>query len=164
MRRRATAVRFGEGDLITRTIATVIGVTAALIAVVAGGAAFAQASKTVSDGVYTKEQALRGEASYQKECASCHLDDLRGEGFAPALVADAFTHRWQNRVVGDLFIVVKVTMPQERPSTLSDEEYAAIVAYLLKMNNYPAGQQELSKDPAELKQITFKTPEPTAKP
>ena len=136
----------------------VISLTAAAIAVLAGRAASVQPAKTVWDGAYTEEQAMRGEASYQDECASCHMADLRGEGFASALIADAFTQRWQNGSVGDLLTVVKVTMPQDSPSTLSDEAYADIVAYLLKTNGYPPGQQELSKEPANLKLITFKMP------
>jgi mono/diheme cytochrome c family protein len=143
--------------------AVVISLMAASLVVLAGRALSAQTGKTIWDGVYTVGQATRGEAGYQKECASCHQGDLQGDGFAPALIADAFTLRWQDSSVGDLLTVVKLTMPQDRPSTLGDEAYADIVAYLLKTNRYPAGPEELSKEPADLKQITFKERGP-AKP
>jgi quinoprotein glucose dehydrogenase len=137
---------------------------AALLAALGGNAVRAQgeassaARRTVWDGVYTNEQARRGEAAYGKECASCHSANLRGEDLAPALLGDTFHARWENDVVDNLFTFVKLTMPQDRPATLSDDTYTDIVAYLLKMNEFPAGQRELSTDPAELKQIAFKRP------
>ncbi len=144
--------------------------TVMLASVLAGSAAAGRAiqpetsGRTVWDGVYTEEQATRGHAVYQKECASCHLEDLRGEGFAPSLIEDAFTYRWQDGPLGDLLIVTKATMPADRPATLPDEQYAEVVAYLLKMNKYPAGPRELSKNPSDLTQVTFKKPGASAKP
>ena len=115
-------------------------------------------ARTVSDGVYSEAQAARGKAVYDAQCAFCHQSDLRGQGFAPALVEDAFTSRWQDGNLGDLLTIVKVTMPQDKPASLTDEENAAIVAYLLQANRYPAGQQELTPDQAALKEVVFKRP------
>jgi mono/diheme cytochrome c family protein len=112
--------------------------------------------RTVWDGVYSEAQAARGTAPYEAHCAFCHGSDLRGQGFAPGLVEDVFTSRWQDGNLGDLFTIVKATMPQDKPASLTDEEYAAIVAYLLQANRYPAGQQELRPDPAALKEVVFK--------
>ena len=42
--------------------------------------------RTTNDSVFTDEQATRGEDAYQQECAQCHLDDLLGDGIAPALI------------------------------------------------------------------------------
>jgi mono/diheme cytochrome c family protein len=117
------------------------------------------AGVTVWDGVYTEGQASRGQVVYVKECAACHLDNLQGNGLAPGLVADAFTYRWQDGPLADLFIVIKETMPADRPSGLRDEEYADIIAYLLKENNYPSGSIELTKNLADLKEIVFKKSE-----
>jgi S-disulfanyl-L-cysteine oxidoreductase SoxD len=115
-------------------------------------------ARTVWDGVYSEAQAARGKTVYDAQCAFCHQSDLRGQGFAPGLVEDTFTTRWQDGNLGDLFTIVKVTMPQDKPASLTDEEYAAIVAYLLRANRYPAGQQELHPDPAALKEVVFKRP------
>ena len=117
-----------------------------------------QGAKSVWDGVYTAEQATRGEVAYQKECAVCHLDNLRGEAFAPALIDYTFTSRWQESTVGELFTVMKATMPADLTDRLPDADYAAIVAYLLKMNKFPAGEQELSTNADDLNQITFEKP------
>ena len=113
-------------------------------------------ARTVWDGVYSEAQAARGKGVYDAQCGFCHQPDLRGQGFAPALVEETFISRWQDGNLGDLFTIVKVTMPQDKPASLPDEEYAAIVAYLLQVNRYPAGQQELHPDPAALKEVVFK--------
>ncbi len=115
----------------------------------------AQEPRTVWDGVYTDAQAMRGEQVYQDECTFCHLDDLMGDAFATPLVDDAFTFRWDGSSVGDLMTVIQVTMPADRPQTLSDEAVADVIAFLLKMNEYPAGDEELAADQAELENIAI---------
>jgi mono/diheme cytochrome c family protein len=113
---------------------------------------------TVWAGLFTDAQAERGKVVYEEQCSFCHLADLSGQGFAPPLVDDAFTQRWQDGNLGDLFTIVKVTMPQDKPQSLTDAQYAEIVAYVLKVNKYPAGAQELQPDAAALKSVTFKKP------
>ena len=115
----------------------------------------AQENRTVWNGVYTEEQAVRGEQVYQDECTFCHLDDLQGDSFATPLIDDAFTIRWNGGNLGDLMTVIQVTMPADRPDTLSNEAVADVIAFLLKMNDYPAGDNELQSDPADLKTVLF---------
>jgi S-disulfanyl-L-cysteine oxidoreductase SoxD len=142
--------------LTSATLALAASLTAAMaVATAQGGPA-----RTVWDGAYSETQAARGRVLYEAQCAFCHQSDLRGQGFAPALIEDTFASRWQDGNLGDLFTIVKVTMPQDKPASLTDGEYAAIVAYLLKANRYPAGRQELHSDPAALKEVVFKRPGP----
>ena len=114
-----------------------------------------QEGSTVWDGVYTEEQAVRGEQVYQDQCTFCHLDDLMGDAFATPLIDDAFTLRWEGGTVGDLMIVTQVTMPADQPNTLSNEQVADVIAFLLKMNEYPAGDQELPADQEALETIAI---------
>ena len=116
----------------------------------------AQQQRTVSSGVYTAEQAMRGEAAYQKSCSICHLEDLRGDQFATPLIGETFAQRWQDSSVGELFTIMKGTMPADSPGSLTARTYADIVAYLLMMNKHPAGAEELHQNPEELAKITFK--------
>jgi cytochrome c5 len=44
----------------------------------------AQATKSANDGVYTAEQAKKGEAIYKEQCAACHGDNLEGAGPMPS--------------------------------------------------------------------------------
>ena len=114
-----------------------------------------QEGRTVRDGVYTEEQAVRGEQVYQDQCTFCHLDDLMGDAFATPLIAEAFTLRWEGGTLGDLMIVTQVTMPADQPNTLSTEQVADVIAFLLKMNEYPAGDEELPADQEALEAIAI---------
>ena len=149
-----------RSSLVPARTTILIDLIGVVFAAVAGHTTAAQEARTVWDGIYTEEQAERGEAVYEGECTFCHLDDLQGDAFATPLIADAFTLRWEGRTVGDLLTVVKVTMPADRPATLSDEAVAGVVSFLLKMNDYPAGEQELSTDQAELAEVIFTKQEP----
>ena len=122
-----------------------------------GALILAQAAN-VSSGAYTSQQASRGKTAYTGSCAACHLEDLSGDAFATPLIGETFKQRWQDSNVGELFTVVKATMPATKPGSLTDEMYADIIAYLLMMNNYPPGAQELGKDADTLSKITFKNP------
>src|SRR2546429_8929685 len=85
------------------------------------GAAQAPAadSRSVWDGVYTEEQAKRGESVYHKECAACHGDMLIGGESAPPLTGGAFLANWNGLSVGDLFDRIRKTMPQSAPGRLT---------------------------------------------
>jgi mono/diheme cytochrome c family protein len=101
-------------------------------------------SKTTLDGVYTAEQASRGEVAYLAKCSSCHREDLTGFN-GPPLKGDMFMDHWREFNVNVLFDVIASTMPrgQER---LSDSEYLDIQAYLLQQNGLPAGAKELTSE------------------
>jgi mono/diheme cytochrome c family protein len=103
-------------------------------------------TKSVWDGVYTEKQAARGDAVYRAQCQLCHLKDLRGGGFASSLVDRAFTDRWNGQNLGDLYAVMRSTMPQGAPASLSRQEYVDVAAFLLKANGYPVGEEELIPD------------------
>ena len=105
------------------------------------------------DAVYTAEQAERGLESYQQECAQCHLDDLLGDGIAPALIGAPFHFRWSDLSVGDMVVAIRTTMPQGAPASLSPQAYVDIVAYMLEVNDFPAGDTELPTDQTELESI-----------
>ena len=120
-------------------------VMAALALVVAGAAYSSTAAqeRTVWDGVFTEDQAQRGMGTYEQECSQCHLDDLLGDGIAPSLIGAPFHFRWSDLSVGDMLVAIRTTMPQGAPASLSPRAYADIVAYLLQVNEFPAGDTEL---------------------
>ncbi len=67
----------------------------------------------------------------------------------------AFLGRWSGKSVHDLFDMLRKTMPQETPGSLSRQQYADVVAYILKLNGMPAGTAELKGDDAALRQIVI---------
>lgn len=99
--------------------------------------------RTLSDGVYTAEQAARGRAVYNVRCAECHMTDLAGHEYAGALAGYGFQLKWQDASLGELLGRIR-GMPLGRPGSLSPAEYLDIVAYILQKNAYPGGQSELT--------------------
>lgn len=114
---------------------------------------FAQEDMVASAGVYTAEQADRGKAAYDYDCAACHLDDLLGDGFSPPLVGEPFNFRWNALSVDDIYQSLFATMPQGAPASLTPQGYIDIIAYMLQRNEYPAGDTELPTDSDALKEI-----------
>src|SRR5438093_2359118 len=113
--------------------------------------------RSVWDGVYTDEQAKRGEAQYARNCESCHGADLSGNQVneVPALVWDAFLTQWNERTIKDLYESVKRSMPKDNPGSMNARAYADVVAYLLQANKFPSGAKELSLNTDVLGQIVI---------
>jgi hypothetical protein len=134
------------------TLVTILSlVIVSLRSQTAPGTSSASASRSVWDGVYTIGQAKRG-ALKSGLCTSCHGDSFEGlQG--PQLAGQEFTERWDGRTVGDLFDLIRLTMPDDAPGSLPREEYADLLAYILAVNKYPSGQSEIGIDAGPLKQI-----------
>lgn len=107
-------------------------------------------------GIYTVEQADRGEVLYDARCTVCH-GEIRAivPGMAALLGDHTFRAKWRGRALGELFALIRDTMPQDAPGTLSPSESAAIVAYILSGNRLPAGETALPEDEAALSDIAF---------
>lgn len=120
----------------------------ALWVLAAGSAPLAAQSSdevSVHDGVYSAEQARAGSRVFEAQCSLCH---------APAEFAGRiFQITWRGRSVGALYGQVSTTMPLDRPGSLAPDEYAAVIAYILSLNEYPAGEQALAPDPERLERI-----------
>jgi S-disulfanyl-L-cysteine oxidoreductase SoxD len=123
----------------------------------------ASASRSVWDGVYTEEQAKRGQPLYNQHCASCHGDSMTGGEMAPPLVGGEFLANWNGLTVGDLFERIRTTMPLGKPGKLSREVNSDITAYMLNFGQFPAGQTELPRDTQLLKQIRIEATKPEKK-
>jgi mono/diheme cytochrome c family protein len=110
---------------------------------------------SVWDGVYSEEQAGRGAGLYRQECVSCHGQKLEGRGQAPPLAGGDFAMDWNGMTLDDLFEKMQTSMPADQPGHLSREQNAALLAYILSANKFPAGAAELSTDANLLRQIRF---------
>ena len=106
--------------------------------------------RSSQSGVYTVEQATRGEATFSSICTGCHT--------TATYATPAFGKKWNGRPVGELYSLIVETMPEDFPGTLTPAEYAQVVAYLLKINRMPAGSEELPADAAALNKIRFDLP------
>jgi cytochrome c len=155
--------------------AAAAGLTVAALAASATGwvqaAQEPAATRSVSDGVYTTAQAMRGRDQYRKRCVLCHLDngqghaampvipgeslEREGDAEAPAVAGDAFQKKWSGRTAWALFDTMSSTMPVGGARTLSPQEYADLLAYLLELNKFPAGARELTPARDDLERIAF---------
>jgi mono/diheme cytochrome c family protein len=124
------------------------------LAVVLGAAGQA---KSVWDGVYTEAQAKRGEEIYVEKCVRCHGPTFQGgtDG-ATALTGPTFNGNWNNVPLDQMLDRVRLTMPMDKPATLSRQQTADALAFLLSINKMPAGQTELPRQAEILNQITYK--------
>jgi len=111
-------------------------------------------SQTVRQGVYTEAQATRGQAIYKDRCASCHGDGLAGR-MGPSLTGDAFLTVWSQEPLFELAGKIRNTMPQTDPGSLTWQQTADLVAYILQVGKFPAGRSELRGDEQALKEIAW---------
>ncbi len=138
----------------SRTTLAFAGGMVTLCTVVAVNTALAQGARTQWDGIYTDAQARRGESLYSGQCAGCHGPDLAG-GAAPALTGTEFNSNWSDLPLGQLFDRVRNTMPENNPRTLSRQQTADILAYMLSRGSSPSGASELPTQADALNQIPF---------
>lgn len=108
----------------------------------------------LADGVYTERQASRGARVYQTTCESCHMPDLEGSEEGPTLLGEEFLEGWDGEILAELMILMMDTMPEEDPGGLSEQDYTDVLAYLLRENGYPPGD-ELTADALEEIVIEF---------
>ena len=99
------------------------------------------AQQPARTGPFTAEQAAAGRAIYQATCSTCHLADMKGTFEAPPLAGANFLNTWRNRPTSDLFTRIRNTMPISNPGSLSDQDAANLVAYILQANGAKAGTQ-----------------------
>lgn len=114
------------------------------------------AAPALGAGVYTEPQAARGDELYQQNCAACHGAQLQGSPAAP-LTGPAFSGRWEDgkHTLDDLYYIIRSLMPNNAPGSLTRAQYADIVAYILKVNRYPAGESELAPKAADMKGVVL---------
>lgn len=139
------------------TEATAVAIGAAfVIAIVAAPTGAAEDMVGVSTGVFGEEQALEGEAAFAVHCAGCHGADLAG-GFGPAL---APLDPWQftDAPLSQLFDVMRTAMPFDDPGSLEDETYLAILAYVLRENGYPFGDDDVVLDEDAVRTLVLDEP------
>ena len=119
-------------------------------------AGFQQAvTRSLWTGVYTTEQAKRGEPLYAQACGSCHGTSLEGGEMAPPLSGGQFNSNWTGLSLGDLFERTRISMPQNNPGSLSRQQYADVLAYMLSAGSFPEGKIELPREAEILRQIAF---------
>ena len=139
----------------------ITGIAALGVVLGASAALKAQtAAHNVWDGVYTADQATQGKAIFADKCAGCHGADLSGAEMAPPLAGASFLGDWTGQAAGDLFTRIHTTMPANDPGSLNNAQVAQVLAYILQVNQFPAGSTALPSDDAGLGQIAITAEKP----
>jgi len=105
----------------------------------------AQNTRSTRDGVFTHEQAVAGKDIYLGFCQSCHT--------AISHTGAPFKEHWVGKPLSDLYNYIITLMPKSAPGTLEPEQANIVLAYILKLNGMPEGNEPLPADAAPLKQI-----------
>jgi mono/diheme cytochrome c family protein len=105
---------------------------------------------TVLDGVYTEDQANRGDDLAQSNCMACHSPGEWSNG--------RYIGLWDGRSVAELFDNLEGTMPYDEPGRLTRQEYSDIIAYIFRLGDLPAGDVPLPSDADGLAQIQVVRP------
>jgi len=96
---------------------------------------------------FSAEQADNGRTAFRASCTECHnSSEFRDR---------QFKFKWRRRTAGDLFELVATSMPEDSPGSLEGTQYAAIVAYILRLNGFEEGTGELPADIDALEAISL---------
>ena len=100
---------------------------------------------SINSGIYTKEQAKAGAKLYKEHCLICHDKKY----FRPVLKT------WEGRTLALLFETMSTTMPETNPAGLPRKSYVDMLAYILSLSKYSAGDSKLDYRNKALENITI---------
>ncbi len=101
--------------------------------------------RTINDSIYSRAQAEVGKQLYEEHCLTCHDKKY----FRPVLKT------WDGRSLEEFFTVMSTMMPESNPGALLEKEYVDILAYILSLARYPAGDTELDYKDGALHETTI---------
>ncbi len=106
-------------------------------------------ASAVAAVTFSDEQADRGDQVFSRVCAQCHT--------RKDMASPDFRLKWNGQTAYDLFDLVRTTMPDSAPGSLSQDSYANVTAYLMKLNGMRAGSASMPMD-SLLKRIKLDIP------
>lgn len=130
-----------------------LGVLATALAAVVPATVHAQAAtsaggevvRSTRAGVFTEAQAARGKDIYVGSCRECHVPASH--------TGVVFSNSWGGKRLSELLAYMTERMPKNSPGSLTGDEYAAVTAYILLLNGYPSGDEELPSDSSATRHI-----------
>ncbi len=106
----------------------------------------ADSTVTTTQGVFSEEQAARGEEIFWTICSECHFEEDFG---------GPFIQSWASVTVKDLLDEIIATMPEDNPGGMPLQEYIDVITYLFKINGMPAGEDELTEEELDAVKIDY---------
>jgi len=95
---------------------------------------------------FTQEQADAGRAAYRDTCQICHGSTLANGQFGTPLRGSFFREKWKGKSIGELQQFMFEKMPPDKVMTLTPEQSANLLAFILSRNDLMPGTEPLSGD------------------
>ena len=147
-----------------------VAIAVAGVATIVTISAQSRTTRSVWSGIYSAEQARRGEQLYRQRCSSCHGENLAGllveprspgaPNRTPELAGPTFNSSWNDLPLDDLVERIRISMPQDKPGSLSRADNVDIMAYLLWIGGFPLGDRDLTTQREALQEIRFLARQP----
>lgn len=99
--------------------------------------------QAATPGAYTKAQSESGATVYRQSCARCHGLSLQGQT-GPALIGQVLKQGYGAGTAAQLYDFISRQMPQDKPGSLTRQQYLDVTAYVLEHNGFPAGPTPLT--------------------
>lgn len=88
---------------------------------------------------------MRGQDVFLALCKNCHTPESH--------TSEAFVTKWNGKQLSELLQYIRDQMPKNEPGSLRAEEYADVLAYVLRLNQMPAGDADLPAEVNDVKSI-----------
>ena len=112
----------------------------------------------VTSGVkpqFTAGQVAAGKTAYNANCAVCHGNTLTNGTFGTPLAGEYFQTTWFGKTVRALHNRAQKTMPPAAAGSLPAETYRNVIAYILEVNGFRAGNVPLPASAEELEKMAI---------
>lgn len=128
-----------------RTLWKLLALVVPALSALATSTAVAEPVSTL-DGVFNETQATRGAVLTEKYCSACHDQSY---------FTGVFLRSWSGQPAQGLYDLIRATMPRDRPGALKERQYADVLAYILSINNLPAGENKLDYKNGQLAELVI---------
>lgn len=106
------------------------------------------------DGIrFTAEQLASGERTYRETCQICHGNNLANGQFGTPLRGSYFRNNWKGKSLGELVQHTYEKMPPDNVMSLTLQQYAEVVAFILSRNDIAPGDLPIEADLESLNHV-----------
>jgi cytochrome c5 len=117
-----------------------------LTAAAIGTSMLAAQTRAETDITFTAAQADSGRTQYKEVCQICHGSSLANGQFGTPLRGSFFRDNWKGKSLGELQQFLYEKMPPDNVMSLTPEQHANLLAFILSRNDLMPGETALSSD------------------